>query len=321
MQNRPAIVLTTALTLTLGAALGAQAQDYPSRNIQIIVPYSAGGGGDTVARIVADVLSEELGRQVNVVNREGAGGEIGIAEIARANPDGYTLGVFGYPDNFVLEQTRDTSFSFDDLEYLAGFDDMPMGIFASPGSNHSSLEDVRDYGQANPGSLTVGESGALGLLHILAFADHLDMEATDIKYSGGGELMNALLGNHVDMASTSSMSHDPIVDAGGTPIGFAAAERMDMFPDVPTFREQGVDLVMGVSRVLVVPAGVPDDVRDTLTAALDAISSNETMIRNFENAAIPYTYLDHGTVNQVLEDSNATLTPIIQDNLDQFTDN
>lgn len=321
MKMNKGIALTAAISLTAGLAMTAQASDYPTRTIQIIVPYSAGGGGDTVSRIVADVLSDELGQQINVVNRAGAGGEIGIAEIARANADGYTLGVFGYPDNFVLEQTRDTSFSFDSLEYLAGFDDMPMGIFASPGSPHTSLADVRDYGQANPGSLTVGESGALGLLHILAFADALDMEATDIKYAGGGELMNALLGNHVDMASTSSMSHDPITDAGGTPIGFAATERMDMFPDVPTFQEQGVDLVMGVSRVLVAPAGLPDDVRERLTAALDAISTNETMMRNFENAAIPYRYLDHSEVNDVLTASNATLEPIIQQNLDQFTGN
>lgn len=314
------VAFTAAFGLTVGMAT-ANASDYPTRAIQIIVPYSAGGGGDTVTRIVADVLAEELGQRINVVNRAGAGGEIGIAEIARSNPDGYTLGVFGYPDNFVLEQTRETSFSFSSLEYLAGFDDMPMGIFASPASPHGSLADVRDYGRSNPGSITVGESGALGLLHILAFADALDIQATDIKYSGGGELMNALLGNHIDMASTSSMSHDPITDAGGTPIGFAAAERMPMFPNVPTFREQGVDLVMGVSRVLVAPAGLPEDVRERLTAALDAISTNETMMRNFANAAIPYRYLDYNEVNEVLTESNATLAPIIQKNLDQFTGN
>ena len=78
---------------------------------------------------------------------------------------------------------------------------------------------------------------------------------------------------------------------------------------------------MGVSRVLVAPAGIPEEVRAVLTSALDAISTNEQMIRNFENAAIPYHYLDHEAVNQVLNDSNATLTPIIQDNLDQFTNN
>ncbi|MGJ7456328.1 tripartite tricarboxylate transporter substrate binding protein [Halomonas sp. RA08-2] len=315
--------MKTKLTLMLSApfllAGAVQAQDYPTKNIQIIVPYSAGGGGDTVARIVADRLSDELGRQINVVNREGAGGEIGIAEIARSDADGYTLGVFGYPDNFVLEHTRDTSFSFDSLEYLASFDDMPMGIFASPSSPHDSLESLVEYGQANPGALVIGESGALGMLHALAFSEQAGMTTTPIRYSGGGELMNALLGNHIDLASTSSMSHDPITDSGGTPIGFAAEERMAMFPDVATFKEQGLDLVMGVSRVLVAPAGLPDDVRDALTAALDAISGDEAMMANFENAAIPYRYLDHDAVNEQLEQSNAVLAPVIEANLDQFT--
>jgi tripartite-type tricarboxylate transporter receptor subunit TctC len=243
MKTQMAILLSAPFVLA--AAGAAQAQEYPTQNIQIIVPYSAGGGGDTVARIVADRLSDKLDRQINVVNREGAGGEIGIAEIARSEPDGYTLGVFGYPDNFVLENTRETSFDSDSLEYLAAFDDMPMGIFASPRSPYESLDELVEHAAANPGAVVVGESGALGLLHILAFNERQDIVTTPIRYAGGGELMNALLGNHIDLASTSSMSHDPIVDAGGKPIGFAAEERMAMFPDVPTFKEQGLDLVMG----------------------------------------------------------------------------
>ncbi|MDQ7732473.1 tripartite tricarboxylate transporter substrate binding protein [Halomonas sp. SpR1] len=315
------LMLLLSAPFLVAATSAVQAQDYPTKNIQIIVPYSAGGGGDTVARIVADRLGEELGQQVNVVNREGAGGEIGIDEIARSEADGYTLGVFGYPDNFVLEHTRDTNFTFDSFDYLAAFDDMPMGVFSSPSSQHSSLEELVSYGQEHPGEMIIGESGALGLLHALAFAERSDMQITPIRYSGGGELMNALLGNHIDLASTSSMSHDPIVDSNGKPIGFASEERMEMFPDVPTFKEQGLDLVMGVSRVLVAPEGLPDDVRKTLVDALNAISTNEEMIANFENAKIPYRYLDDSAVNETLEKSNSVLMPVIENNLDQINGN
>lgn len=319
MKMKLAVSLGAPLVLAFAGA--AQAQDFPTKNIQIIVPYSAGGGGDTVARIVADKLSEELDQQINVVNREGAGGEIGIDEIARSDADGYTLGVFGYPDNFVLEHTRDTDFSFDSLEYLAAFDEMPMGIFASPNSALTNLEEMVSFGQENPGELIVGESGALGMLNALALAERSDMEVTTVRYSGGGELMNALLGSHIELASTSSMSHDPIVDSDGTPIGFAAEERMDMFPDVPTFKEQGLDLVMGVSRVLVAPAGLPDDVREVITSALDEISTDEEMIANFENAAIPYSYLNDDDVNDMLNQSNEVLMPVIESNLDKINGN
>lgn len=319
MKTNLAVLLSAPLLLAATGA--AQAQDYPTKAIQIVVPYSAGGGGDTVARIVADRLSEALEQTINVVNREGAGGEIGIDEIARSDADGYTLGVFGYPDNFVLEHTRDTNFTFDDLDYLAAFDDMPMGVFASPNSPNSTLEEVVNYGQENPGEMIIGESGALGLLHALAFAERSEMQVTPVRYSGGGELMNALLGNHIDLASTSSMSHDPVVDSDGKPIGFAAEERMDMFPDVPTFKEQGLDLVMGVSRVLVAPAGLPDDIRETIMTALEEISTNEKMIANFENAAIPYRYLDDSAVDEMLDASNSVLMPVIENNLDQIKGN
>ncbi|MCA1773228.1 MAG: tripartite tricarboxylate transporter substrate binding protein [Halomonas sp.] len=270
MKMKLAVSLGAPLVLALTGA--AQAQDFPDKNIQIIVP-------------------------------------------------GYTLGVFGYPDNFVLEHTRDTDFSFDSLEYLAAFDEMPMGIFASPNSSITNLDELISFGQENPGELVVGESGALGLLHALALAERSEMEVSPVRYSGGGELMNALLGNHIELASTSSMSHDPIVDSDGKPIGFAAEERMDMFPDVPTFKEQGLDLVMGVSRVLVAPAGLPDDVRDAITSALDEISNDEEMIANFENSAIPYRYLNDNDVNDMLEQSNEVLMPVIESNLDKIDDN
>ncbi len=315
MKRTLAILLAAPL---VAAGSIAAAQDYPTQAITLIVPYSPGGGGDTVARIVADRLGEELGQTINVVNREGAGGEIGIAEMARAQPDGYTLGVFGYPDNIVLEHTRDTDFDFESFEYLAGFDLTPMGMFAAPGAPFDDLESLREHAEAQPGAVVVGESGALGLLAILAFGDELGVQLTPIRYAGGGELMNALLGNHIDMASTSSMSHDPITDAGGTPIGFFADERMDMFPDVPTFAEQGVDLEMGVGRVLVAPAGIPDDVRDRLTEALDAMSDDEAMINRFETAALPYQYRDHDEVNDWLEAQNETYIRIIEENEEHF---
>ena len=311
-------------TLMGGAAamllpLAATAQDYPAQPITIIVPYSAGGGGDTVARLVSDRLGQELGVQLNVVNRPGAGGEIGIAEIAAADADGYTLGVFGYPDNFVIESTREVSFNSEqDLDFLAQFDSTPMGVFARPGAAFSNLDELRAHAEENPGAVIVGDSGSLGLLNALAFGDKLGATLTPVRYAGGGELMNAIMGGHIDLASTSSMSHDPIVDAGGAPLAFASAERMEMFPDVPTLRELGIDQVMEVGRVMVAPAGLPDDVRARLTEALDAMSTDEDLIARFETAALPYAYLGSDEVNAKVTETNAALAEVIEANSEQF---
>ncbi|MFN4128826.1 MAG: Bug family tripartite tricarboxylate transporter substrate binding protein, partial [Paracoccaceae bacterium] len=195
-----------AITLMSGTAalmmpLAVAAQDYPGKAITVIVPYSAGGGGDTVARLVSERLAQELGAQLNVVNRPGAGGEIGIAEIAAADADGYTIGVFGYPDNFVIESTREVAFdSAEDLDFLAQFDSTPMGIFARPNAAFSTLDELRTHASENPGAVIVGDSGSLGLLNALAFGDKLEATLTPVRYAGGGELMNAVLGGHIDLA-------------------------------------------------------------------------------------------------------------------------
>ncbi|MFN7025418.1 MAG: tripartite tricarboxylate transporter substrate-binding protein, partial [Pseudorhizobium sp.] len=180
------------------------------------------------------------------------------------------------------------------------------------------LEGLKAYATENPGALIIGESGALGLLSALAFESHLGIDLTDVRYGGGADLLNALLGQHIDLASTSSMSHDPIVDAGGTPIAFASAERMPMFPDVPTMTELGVDQVMEVGRVMVAPAGIPDEVRDRLTEALDAISTDEEMIQSFATASLPYGYLGSDAVNEKVKSSNAAFRAVIDANSDKF---
>ncbi|SIQ69555.1 Tripartite-type tricarboxylate transporter, receptor component TctC [Alkalispirochaeta americana] len=324
-MKKMALMIIMATLAVAVAAAGGRTEDgatetghFPAQSIRILVPYSAGGGGDTVARIVADSLGRKLGVQVNVINLEGAGGEIGITEMARSNADGYTLGVFGYPDNFVLENTRETEFQFDSFEYLASFDDMPMGIFAGPGSSFRTIDQLIAYGKKNPGRLTIGESGALGLLHALAFSDLLGIETTPVTLSGGADLMNTLLGNHIELASTSSMSHNAIVDAGGHPIGFAAADRMEMFPGVPTFKEQGINLEMGVSRVLVAPKGTPENVLTVITEALDIIGADPDFRERFEIATLPYRYMNRQEVNDALQRSNNVLMPVIERNRKRF---
>lgn len=303
------------LTLTAPESL---ADSYPSRTIQLIVPFSAGGPADTVARIVADSLADELGRRINVVNRPGAGGELGMAEIARAPADGYTLGVFGYPDNLVLEMTRSTEFGFDDFTYLAAFDSMPMGIFAAPNAPFDDLEGLRAHAETNPGAVVVGEAGGLAKLNAIAFAERLGVSLTTVNFAGGGDTLNAILGSHIDVASTGIMSTEPITAGGGRVIGFTAAERMDLFPDAPTLVEQGVDLVLGVSRVLVAPAGLPEEVMARLTTALDRIGGDDAMIARFRQASLPYRYVSHEDLDLMLREANAFYAQVIQDNLDQF---
>lgn len=319
MKMKQTLALLAAVPFAAAGVSVASAQNYPSKPITIIVPYSAGGSGDTVSRILSNYLDDELGVNINVVNRPGAGGEVGIAEMANAEPDGYTVGVYGYPDDFVLQNTRDVDFNTEeDLEYLAQFDATPMGIFAKPNAAYDDLDSLKSYAEENPGALVIGQSGALGLLSALAFESNLGVDFTDVRYGGGGDLMNAILGEHIDLASTSSMSYPPLVDGGATPIAFAAEERMEMFPDVPTMKELGVDQVMEVGRVMVIPTGAPDEVIETLTSALDEISTDQDMIDTFLEASLPYNYLGHEEINAKIERSDAAFREVIEENADSF---
>ncbi|WP_018922641.1 Bug family tripartite tricarboxylate transporter substrate binding protein [Salsuginibacillus kocurii] len=296
----------------------AAAGDFPEEDLEIIVPYSAGGGGDTVARIVSDHLGDELGVTVNVINQEGAGGEVGITDMANSEPDGHTLGVFGYPDNVVLENTVDTDFEFDSFEYLGAFDEVPHALFVGPDSQFEDIDELVEYAEENPGEVTVGESGALGLLKVLAFNDLADVQMTPVNFDGGGELTNALLGGHVDVASTSITSYDEISGQDGAPLGYAADERIDMFDDVPTFEEQGYDLSLSVSRVLVAPEGIPEEAEEALSEALDNLGESEEFQQAFEDANLPYRYLDNDEVDEELENNNETIQPLIEENEEDF---
>lgn len=310
-------ILAAVLPLALTAP--AAAQDYPARPIQLIVPTSAGGPADTVARIVADHLGKELNQRITVVNKPGAGGEIGMTEIAAANPDGYTLGIFGYPDNVIIELTRETTLSGDSFEYLASFDSMPMGIYAAPEAPFSDVEGMQKHFAEKGGKAVFGEAGGLALLAAVAFADAAKLGITTVNFSGGGESLNALLGSHVDAISTGIMSTEPVLTGGGKLLGFTSAERMEMFPDAPTLAEQGVDLVLGVSRVLVAPAGLDEAARSRLVAAADAISTDEAMIERFRQARLPYSYKSAEEFNATVSDTNAFYKSVVEANRAAFS--
>lgn len=310
-------LLAAAMSLALFST--THAQDYPARPIQIIVPSSAGGPADTVARIVADHLGDELGQRITIVNMPGAAGEIGMSAIADAKADGYTLGIFGYPDNVILELTRQTKLSAASFDYLAGFDSMPMGIYASPTAKFDNVETLRAQMSKGEGQLVVGEAGGLALLAAVAFADAMDIKVTTVNFSGGGESLNALLGNHVDAISTGMMSTEPVLAGGGKLIGFTSADRMAMFPNVPTLSEQGLDLVLEVARVLVAPSGLNAKIRERLVKAVDAISTNASMTERFAKAKLPYRFRTSSEFTAQAKDAGTFYKGVVDNNRAAFS--
>lgn len=258
-------VALAALALSLGVSQSALAEDYPSKPIQMIVAYGAGGSTDTMARIFAKYAEEALGQRIVVVNKPGAGGELGWVHLANAEPDGYTLGLINSPSVETHPFTRaDTvGYSLDDLQPLANVVTDPGVLAVAADSPWQTLEELVTAVRAEPRSVTVSHEGVGGDDHLAAlnFAAAAGIELNFVSFNGNAEATAALLGGHID-AFEGNMSEAAAHINEGEVRGLAvwSNQRMEAIAEVPTGIEQGYEVVSSASRGLALPAGVPDDI-------------------------------------------------------------
>ncbi|PZX15235.1 tripartite-type tricarboxylate transporter receptor subunit TctC [Palleronia aestuarii] len=279
MPNRFAAI-ATGFSLVAGAAY---AQDYPDRPIQMIVPWGAGGGTDAVGRIIATQLQQELGVPVNVVNRTGGSGVVGHSAIANAEPDGYTIGIMTIEIDMMHWQGL-TDLTYEDFEILAMVNTDPGGIMVSADSGWDSVEAFLESVKAEPkGTFTASGTGQGGIWHVgmagwLLSEDLPPDQITFVPSQGAAPGITDMVAGGVDMIPSSLAEGRSMIDAERVlPLATMSAERQEAFPDVPTLAETtGSDWTVAVWRTVAGPAGLPDDVRDTLVSAIEtAYNSDE----------------------------------------------
>jgi tripartite-type tricarboxylate transporter receptor subunit TctC len=254
----------------------AKAEDYPSRLITLIVPYPAGGGVDTLGRLIAQQLSAALGQQVIIENRPGAGAVIGTRAAAKAPPDGYTLVMLTTGISLPANTGYDTEKDFAPIGTIAS---APIVLMTHPSSPAKSLADVIALAKQEPGKLTAGTPPpptlnyfAAELLKVMTGAD-----VTIVTYKGTGPLTNDLVGGHVTLAFNTIAPAIGNIQAGTIrPIVVLAPTRAAALPNVPTAAEAGVP---GFEAVLyygiAAPAGTPRPIIDRLNKELRAIVTSE----------------------------------------------
>lgn len=272
---------------TLFAADPAQAQDYPSKPVTLVVGFPPGGSTDVVARILAGHMARTLGEPVVVENRDGAGGSVAIAHVANSAPDGYTIGVSGVGTSILIAALgKDPGFSMeDDLDVVGVMGTLGLLIAGRNDLGPKTLPELVDYAKANPGALAYGTSGVgtpghLAMEYLAAIAG---FEALHIPYKGNTPLMNDVLGGHVDLAMLTTPGAAEQVRAKGLlPFAVSSTERSALMPDVPTVAESGFE---GYSATLwnlmVVPKGTPSDVQEKLSAALNAAMKEPEVLDAF----------------------------------------
>ena len=263
---------------------------YPEKPIEVIVGFPAGGGTDVMARTVAPYLEKYLGENVTVVikNVPGASGQIGITRLVRAKPDGYTLGTFSMPGMMARTIDRKARYSADSFTFLANVVKDSNVIVTSKSGGIDTLDKLINTAKASPGAVTVGVSSLGGDDHfaLIKLQNLTNTEFTIVPFRGSAPARTGLLGGHVDMGIF-NVSEIVNFQEEVNVLGIASVERSKFAPEIPTFREQGLDLFNASSRGFVAPAGLPKDIEEKLVHAFRQLAEDTAFLDALKAAANP----------------------------------
>lgn len=278
----PKLVAALAAALTFTTA--AFAQDYPNRQITMVVPFSAGGPTDTVARLVAEKMSADLGQQIVVENVGGAGGTLGAGQVAKAEADGYT--VLLHHIGMATSATLYRNLAYDTLnafEYVGLVTEVPMVVTARKDFEPTDFAGFMDYVKAHGDELTLANAGIGAASHLcgMLLMQALETPLVTVPYKGTGPAMTDLLGGQTDIMCDQTTNTTQQIK-GGTIKAYAVTspERLKLFPDLPTAKESGLEtLEFGIWHGIYTPKGTPAAINERLSKSLQVALADEGVIK------------------------------------------
>ncbi|WP_198378168.1 Bug family tripartite tricarboxylate transporter substrate binding protein [Neoroseomonas rubea] len=292
MTTRRATLGLIAAAGSLAAPRHALAAWPADRPIEVIVPYPPGGGVDTMARVVLPAVQAKLpGARFLVVNRAGAGGQLGWEVAFGAAPDGYTLAATSVPALVTYPMERQVRYRPLDFTFIANVVDDPGGLFVAANSPLRTLADLVAAAKARPGEISYGSTGIGSDDHLLVIAleDRAGMPPmTHVPFNGMAPLSTALIGGHLQVgAFNMSESLALLRDGRIRSLGQASLTRWSGTPEVPTFREQGQNLISGATRGIVGPPGMPAEITARLTAAFRDAMADAGFVAEANRLGLP----------------------------------
>ena len=274
--------LVSAGTAVAGGA--AEGQAYPSRAVNYVVPFDAGGQSDITAQYQREGLERALGVDVVIRHQPGAGGALAWSALARGRADGYTISGNNIPHIIIQPLVRDNAgYQTEDLRPVYLFQTTPIGFAVSADSPFDTLEDLIEHARANPGQVTVSGSGTHSGHHlaILQLQFLSGTEFTYIPATGAAPSVTNFLGGHTQAILANS---DDLVQHQNEMkiLAIGTTDRFHALPDVPTFMEQGYDFTAGIDRGVTVARDTPEEIVRALEAAFDAVSRDRSFVRQME---------------------------------------
>lgn len=293
------------------AALRAQGAWPGERPIQVIVPFPPGGGTDVNIRAMVPYFEKHLpGARFIVVNRPGAGAEIGYTAAAQAAPDGYTIGTVITPSLQTITIERTPRYALTDFAYLGTVVEDPSGFHVAPNSPLRTVADLVAAARAAPGTIAVGTAGIGSDDHLLMieFENAAGVRLNHVPFAGQAPTVTALIGGHIQIASMNMGESVGMIREGRVrPLAAAGAQRFPMTPEVPTFAEAGYPIDTRVVRSLVVPAATPAAITARLEAMLAATMRDPAWIAEAERLFIPLVYRSAEATRQIVLGEDAAL--------------
>ncbi|NEU31469.1 tripartite tricarboxylate transporter substrate binding protein [bacterium LRH843] len=291
-----------------GAETEEEKIDFPTKPVTLIVPYSAGGGTDAVARAIANSVETHLGQSVGVVNKTGGGGAIGLTEGAKSKADGYTLTMVT-AEMTMLPHLGLSPVTYEDFKPVAQFNFDPSSIAVPIDAPYNTLEEFIAYAKENPGKIRMGNGGVGGNAHLSAssFEQVTGAQFNHVPFDGSAPAVTALLGGHVEAIAAQPPEYLQYVESGDFKVlGVMSEERLDVLPDVPTFKELGIDSgLIGTWRGITVPKDTPDEVVDVLSDAFMKAAEEADFVEFMENNGLGIVIQDSAGFRSLMETSHA----------------
>jgi tripartite-type tricarboxylate transporter receptor subunit TctC len=276
-------------------ALPARAE-YPDRPITLVVPFAPGGGADAMARALGPYLEKRLKQSVVIANRAGAGGQIGFTAVAKAKPDGYTIGVVTAPNLVVYPLQRPTQYRLSDFALIANLVEDQGMFFVRKDSPFRSMADVVAHAKANPGKLTVGTTGDGSLPHLamLDLEQKAGVKLTAVPYPGAAPMRMAILGGQLDIAYVTVADGAADLQSGSVrALGVTARKRLESLPATPTLKEQGYAVVASALRGLAAPAGTPEPILKALRETVLEATRDPLFLEMARKQGMPLNPMGH----------------------------